>query len=187
MSTPRLRGLQFLNTCGIIIINQPIKTIICEFVMSKQKQHYVNNKDFYNALVDYLEQIKQCENEGKPRPQVPNYIGECFLKIAVNLSHKANFAGYTFREDMVSDGIENSLLYIDRFNPEKSSNPFAYFTQIIYYAFLRRIQKEKKQIDLKSKLLEKSNFDEVFTSDGYTSTSDLNSIKQSLEIKNRKN
>ena len=89
---------------------------------------------------------------------------------------------------MICDGIENCLQYIDNFDPSKSTNPFAYFTQIIYYAFLRRIQKEKKQLDIKNKLLEKSGFDEVFSADtsavGYNA-SDMNSIKETLEIRNR--
>ena len=81
----------------------------------------------------------------KPVPPVSNYLGECFLKIANHLSYRPNFINYTYRDDMISDGIENCLQYIHNFDPEKSKNPFAYFTQIIYYAFIRRIQKEKKQ------------------------------------------
>ena len=82
---------------------------------------------------------------GEEKPRVSNYIGECFLKIANGLSHKPNFMNYTFKDDMVSDGIENCLQYIHNFNPDKSNNPFAYFTQIIYYAFIRRIQREKNK------------------------------------------
>ena len=117
----------------------------------KQTEYYVNNKEFLAAITGYRDKVIKAKEEEKPRPRVPEYVGECFLKIATHLSYKPNFVNYMFREDMICDGIENCLQYIDNFNPEKSQNPFAYFTQIIYYAFLRRIQKEKKQLEIKSK------------------------------------
>lgn len=115
--------------------------------------HYVNNADFLQALKDYKQQVRDAEEAGDPKPQVSNYIGECILKIANHLSYKPNFINYTYREEMISDGIENCLMYIDNFDPDKSSNPFAYFTQIIYYAFIRRIQKERKQTLIKGKIV----------------------------------
>ena len=122
--------------------------------MAKAKtEYYVNNKEFLEAIVEYKRKVELAKKKGKAKPLVPNYIGECFLKIATHLSYKPNFVNYMFREDMICDGIENCLQYIDNFNPEKSQNPFAYFTQIIYYAFLRRIQKEKKQMYTKYKLM----------------------------------
>jgi len=120
----------------------------------KNTQHYVNNKEFLAAMVEYKEKVRLNESQGKPRPLVSTYVGECIMKIAVHLSHKPNFINYTFKEEMISDGIENCLMYIDNFDPEKSNNPFAYFTQIIYYAFLRRIAKEKKYLYTKHKLTE---------------------------------
>ena len=118
----------------------------------KKKEHYVNNKEFLQAMIGFRDSVMLAEKNGKERPRVTPYIGECLMKIAVHLSHKPNFINYTFKEEMISDGIENCLQYIDNFNPEKSQNPFAYFTQIIYYAFLRRIQKEKKHLYTKYKL-----------------------------------
>lgn len=115
--------------------------------------HYVNNPDFLTAIKEYKRQVAENKEAGLPKPQVSNYIGECILKIANHLSYKPNFINYTYREEMISDGIENCLMYIDNFNPERSSNPFAYFTQIIYYAFIRRIQKEKKQTLIKGKII----------------------------------
>ena len=123
----------------------------------KSKNQYVNNKDFLAAMVDYRAAVKQAKEKGDQRPRVPNYIGECVMKIATNLARKPNFVNYTFKEEMISDGIENCLQYIDNFDPEKSNNPFAYFTQIIYFAFLRRIQKEKKLLYVKYKLTENVN------------------------------
>ena len=120
----------------------------------KQKPHYVDNKKFLIAMTEYRELRIKAEEEGKRRPTVTNYIGECYLKIANHLSYRPNFINYTYRDDMISDGIENCLQYMDNFDPEKSKNPFAYFTQIIYYAFIRRIQKEKKQMQVKSKLIQ---------------------------------
>ena len=123
----------------------------------KKKPHYVNNKEFLQAMVEWNDRCKQAKKEGKPQPPITNYIGECFLKIANHLSYRPNFINYTYREEMISDGIENCLQYVHNFNPEKSDNPFAYFTQIIYYAFLRRIQKEKKQAHVKNKYIENMN------------------------------
>jgi hypothetical protein len=127
----------------------------------KAKEHYVSNKDFLAAMVEYRDMVNQAKKEGKPKPPVTNYLGNCFLKIANHLSYRPNFINYTFRDDMISDGIENCLQYLDNFNPAKSNNPFAYFTQIIYYAFIRRIQKEKKQVTIKHKMLLDSNFDDM--------------------------
>ncbi len=121
----------------------------------KQKPHYVDNKKFLQAMIDWRETWPDEENI----PPVTGYIGECFLKIATHLSYRPNFINYTYRDEMISDGIENCLQYVKNFNPEKSKNPFAYFTQIIYYAFLRRIQKEKKQTHVRNKIIEKSNYD----------------------------
>ena len=154
----------------------------------KQSEHYVNNRDFLDALVEYKKKILEAEENGSPRPQITNYIGECFLKIATHLSYRPNFVNYIFREDMICDGIENCIQYVDRFNPEKSTNPFAYFTQIIYYAFLRRIQKEKKQLDIKNKILEKTGYDQVFVNDNTVDNSnysDYNSIKDAVYSKLR--
>ena len=120
----------------------------------KQKPHYVDNKKFLQAMTEYRNSRILAEEEGKKRPQVTNYIGECYLKIANHLSYRPNFINYTYRDDMISDGIENCLQYMRNFNPEKSNNPFAYFTQIIYYAFIRRIQKEKKQLYIKYKSMQ---------------------------------
>ena len=124
----------------------------------KQKPHYVDNKKFLIAMTEYRALRIKAEEEGKKRPQVTNYIGECYLKIANHLSYRPNFINYTYRDDMISDGIENCLQYMDNFDPAKSKNPFAYFTQIIYYAFIRRIQKEKKQQEVKQKMI--ANFGE---------------------------
>ena len=132
----------------------------------KRSEHYVNNKEFLAALIRHRENIEIAEIQGKEKPRIPRYIGECFLKIATHLSFKPNFVNYMFKEDMISDGIENCVQYIHNFNPEKSQNPFAYFTQIIHYAFLRRIQKEKKQLEIKNKILEKTGYDQVFDKDG---------------------
>jgi len=118
------------------------------------KPHYVDNKEFFKCMVEWKKEIVEADSCDESRPPVTDYIGECFLKIANHLSYRPNFINYPFREEMIGDGIENCLMYAHNFNPEKSKNPFSYFTQIIYYAFLRRIEKEKKQNYIKFKLLE---------------------------------
>jgi len=125
-------------------------------------KHYINNSDFLKALVDYKEKCDEAKRNNQPDPPIPNYIGECFLKISEHLSRKPNFVSYTFRDEMIADGIENCLMYFRNFDPQKSSNPFAYFTQTVYYAFLRRIMKEKKQLYVKYKATQQQGiFDDV--------------------------
>ena len=153
----------------------------------KRSEHYVNNKEFLAALIRYREDREIAVLQDKPTPVIPRYIGECFLKIANHLSFKPNFVNYMFKEDMISDGIENCVQYIHNFDPEKSRNPFAYFTQIIHYAFLRRIQKEKKQLDNKTKIIEKSGYDEVMMVDDTAlsgSNSEYNTIKDNIQYRN---
>ncbi len=132
--------------------------------MARQKRqsiHYVNNAEFSQAVVDYVTIVNECQKDDILVPKVPDYIAQCFLKISEGLSHKSNFIGYTYREEMVMDAVENCLKAILNYNLEAATrtgkpNAFAYFTQIVWYAFLRRIAKEKKQQDIKMKYLTKS-------------------------------
>ena len=127
----------------------------------KKSIHYVNNADFSTAVVSYVEKVEKARKEDTDIPKVPAYIAQCFLRIAEGLSHKANFIRYTYREEMVMDAVENCLKAIGNYNLEAATrtgkpNAFAYFTQITWYAFLRRITKEKKQQEIKLKYLTKS-------------------------------
>ena len=135
--------------------------------MARRKSiHYVDNKVFLEAMKEWKEQCKEAEAVGDDVPRISNYIGTCFLKIARGLSHRPNFINYTYKEDMISDGIENCLQYLHNFNSEKSNNPFAYFTQIIYYAFIRRIQREKKQTHVKHRIISKQDYVSYVTMEG---------------------
>jgi len=155
--------------------------------MAKAKtEHYVNNRDFLDALIEYREKVAEAAANDLPKPRITNYIGSCFLKIATHLSYKSNFVNYMYREDMISDGIENCVQYIHNFDPAKSKNPFAYFTQISYFAFLRRIQREKRQLDIKTKIVEKSGFEALMTSDANLTNeyrNDYNAIKENIITK----
>jgi hypothetical protein len=117
------------------------------------KVHYVDNAKFYEACKVYKQQCDTAKEAGLPRPKINDYIGDCLLKIATKLSYSRNFINYSYREEMIGDGIENCILYFHNFNPDKYKNPFSYFTQIIYYAFLRRIDREKKQKYVKHKVM----------------------------------
>jgi hypothetical protein len=157
-------------------------------IMSKGKkrsEHYVNNKELHQALIEYKKKVIHAKENNLPKPRITNYLGECFLKIATHLSYKPNFVNYMFKDDMICDGIENCIQYIDNFDVERT-NPFAYFTQIVYYAFLRRIAKEKKQLEIKTKIIERSGFDEVFFADtselGYDSAN-MNNIKDNINYR----
>lgn len=116
--------------------------------------HYVNNKEFLKALVDHGVSIRRAKRLKQDIPQVSEYLGTCIVQISTHLAFKPNFVNYSFRDEMVSDAIENCLIYIHNFDPKKSSNPFAYFTQIAYYAFLRRIHKEKHHQNVKQKYID---------------------------------
>lgn len=127
--------------------------------------HYVNNAEMLDAIKQYKAELQSAREEGREDPRIPEYIGECILKIATRLSHKANFINYSYRDDMILDGIENCMQCINSFDPNKSSNPFSYFTQVIYFAFLRRITKEKKQSYIRGKLIQEMAFDSFETQD----------------------
>jgi hypothetical protein len=118
------------------------------------KAHYVDNAKFLEAMIEYKGEYNEAKKNDQELPMISEYLGSVFLKIAQRLSFRPNFINYAFKNDMISDGIENCLHYIHNFNPDKSNNPFAYFTQIIYYAFIRRIQKEKKQLYIKYKSMQ---------------------------------
>ncbi|AXQ70569.1 late sigma transcription factor [Synechococcus phage S-T4] len=162
----------------------------------KKSEHYVNNKEFLAYIVKYRKYLAEAEKEGKTKRDLlkesrdfrktHEYIGTCFKKIGDHLAHKPNFANYVFKDDMISDGIENCIQYVRNFDPEKSSNPFAYFTQIITFAFLRKIQKEKRQLEVKNRIIEKSGFMEVMAVDDSLlsgSSSDYNTIKENIQTK----
>ncbi len=154
-----------------------------EDIMAEKKKnaHYVDNKKLLAAMIEFRNSVIEAKENDKPRPRIPNYIGECIMKISEHLSYRPNFINYTYKDEMISDGIENCLLYIDNFNPEKSKNPFAYFTQIIYYAFIRRMQKEKKQTYVKYKSLERHVLeDDILEAGGVTKKSYLEFMQNNM-------
>jgi hypothetical protein len=137
-------------------------------------KHYINNEEFLKSLTEYRKSVRKAKRDKIEKPAIPNYIGECFMKIANNLATKPNFANYSFRDEMVGDAIENCLMYFENFDPKKSKNPFAYFTQIVFYAFLRRIAKENKNQYVKYKIFE----NQILHSGELTATEE-NSLKPS--------
>jgi len=145
--------------------------------MKAKTVNYVNNTDLLKAILQYKKECRLAKREGTTKPKIPEYVGKCLLLIAEKLSHKLNFSAYTFRDEMVGDAIENCCMYFDNFDPKKSKNPFAYFTQITYYAFLRRIHKEKRQLYAKYKATEQLGvlgaFEETENEDGSTSQFEL--------------
>lgn len=128
--------------------------------------NYVDNKQLYAVILEYKAEVQEAKQSGAGKPQIPNYVGECILLIAQRLATKPNFINYSYRDEMISDGIENCISYFDNFDPAKSDNPFAYFTQIIWFAFLRRIEKEKKHLYIKQKTLENFYFEGMLAEQG---------------------
>lgn len=151
---------------------------MCYYIFSVQllsnpmSSHYVNNAEMLESIKQYKADLQKARDNGTEEPRIPEYLGECVLKIATRLSHKHNFINYSYRDDMILDGIENCIQYMDSFDPNKSSNPFSYFTQVIYFAFLRRIAKEKKQSYIKSKLIQEMPF-ESFELQGHDEDGDF--------------
>ena len=94
-------------------------------VARKQKQHYVDNKKFLAEITAYRAAVDEARRLDKDKPRITHYLAECFLKIATHLSYRPNFINYMYKEDMISDGVENCVQYIDNFDPAKSKNPFA--------------------------------------------------------------
>jgi len=151
----------------------------------KRKNNFIDNKEFYAAMKAYIASIELAKERGEPKPRIPRYIGKCFLDIAEHLSTRPNFSNYMYRQDMVMDAVENCVVCCNRFDPTKSSNPFSYFTQVCWYAFIRRIGKEKKQIEICDKIISKSGFEEFFVGDQMGSSSDYNSIKDAVDQKRK--
>jgi hypothetical protein len=150
----------------------------------RNRNNFIDNKQFYAAFVDYRAKIDEAKEQGLTRkewPPIPRYIGQCFLDIAEHLSMRPNFSNYMYRQDMVCDAVENCVIYAHNFDPQKSKNPFSYFTQVCWYAFIRRIGKEKRQIEICDKIISKSGFEEFFVGDQLGTSSDFNSIKDVVE------
>ncbi len=152
--------------------------------VKRKKNNFIDNKEMYAAFVEYRRVCEEAKERGDERPpQIPRYIGKCFLDIAEHLSMRPNFSNYIYRQDMVMDAVENCVVYCRNFDPEKSKNPFSYFTQVCWYAFIRRIGKEKRQIEICDKIISKSGFEEFFTGDVMGESSDFNSIKDVVDQK----
>lgn len=151
----------------------------------KVKKNFVDNKLFYEAMSAHRKICVEAKENQKPKPKITNYIGKTFLDIAEHLSMRPNFSNYIFRQDMVMDAVENMIVYAGNFDPEKSKNPFAYFTQVAWYAFIRRIDREKKQIAICDKIIDQSGFETFFDGDGNGNDSDYNSIVDSVNFKTR--
>jgi len=164
-------------------------------------KHYIDNAYFYAQISEYKSKVDAAKATDQPAPRIPEYIGECFLKIAKNLATRPNFANYSYKDEMISDGIENCIVYINNFDPAKSTNPFAYFTQIIYFAFLRRIHREKKQLYIKHKsfesaIIHEEMYDKFDDGDSYTNVSYMidndkmtdfvNAFEQKIKTKTKK-
>lgn len=131
-----------------------------EKIKPKAKPHYVNNKEFSLAVVEYVKSVNKAKAADITIPKVPDYVAMCFMKISEGLSHRPNFVRYTYREEMVMDGVENCLRAINNYKIETATrtgnpNAFSYFTQICFFAFIRRITKEKKQQDIKFRFIER--------------------------------
>lgn len=156
-----------------------------------QKENYVSNKDFTTAVVTYVKEVEEANREGKAEPKIPEYIGECLLKISKGISSRPNFSRYSYREEMVMDGVENCLRALTKFKVDTKTrsgtpNAFAYFTQICWYAFLRRIQKEKRQEEIRQAIIDSGDFS-MFAEGGEDSFGyDMDSAVEKVKVRAEK-
>ena len=165
------------------VIAAPVKT-------GKATAHYIDNKEFYKKISEYKALVNEAKEKNSEKPKVTNYLGECFVKISNHLAYKSNFVNYTFRDEMILDGIENCLTYINNFDPTKSKNPFAYFTQITYFAFIRRIQKEKRHLDTKTRYIQSIDLQEILDEiegDPHSDNEYLKWVKENLDSRAKDN
>ena len=153
----------------------------------RKKNNFIDNKEFYIAIRDFRKIYLDAKVAGEELPTMPRYLGKCFLDIAEHLSMRPNFSNYMYRQDMVMDAVENCVLYWHRFDPDKSKNPFSYFTQVCWYAFIRRINKEKRQIEICDKIISRSGFEELFQGDAMGNQADYNSIKDAVDQRRKGN
>lgn len=155
--------------------------------MAKRVTNYINNKTLYLAMIQHKNAAEEAEKEGKEKPRVSDYIGQSILLICNNLAKKPNFSGYTYKQDMISDGIIDCVAAVDNFNPDKTNNPFAYFTQIAWNAFIRRIHKEKKQTYIKHKNYINSNLMEDIAREMYVTGNKIYNEFSDEIVKNYEN
>ena len=156
----------------------------------RRKNNFIDNKEFFAAMSAYRKSVDAAKEQGLERkdwPRIPRYIGKCFLDIAEHLSMRPNFSNYIYRQDMVADAVENCVIYAANFDPAKSNNPFSYFTQVCWYAFIRRIGKEKRQIEICDKIISKSGFEQFFSGDQFGESSDYNSIVDTVDQRRKGN
>ena len=153
----------------------------------RRRNNFLDNKEFYSAIVNYRAKCKAAKESGEDQPPMPRYLGKSFLDIAEHLAMRPNFSNYPYKQDMVMDAVENCVLYWFRFDPDISTNAFSYFTQVCWYAFIRRIKKEKRQIELCDKIIAKSGFEELFQADELGNGADYNSIKDAVDQRRRGN
>jgi hypothetical protein len=145
-------------------MNEELTPAVVEQAKAKrQANHYIDNQEFLAALLEHRERVQLAKETGESPPRISNYLGDCFIKIARHLSYKSNFINYSYKDEMISDAIENCLAVVNNFDPAKSKNPFAYFTQITFFAFIRRIQKEKKQLQTKYRYIDQLDINELIT------------------------
>ena len=151
-----------------------------------KKTPYIDNKKFYDSMIEYRESVVAAENNSEEKPRVSEYIGKCFWDIAVGLSYRPNFINYTYKDEMILDAIENCITYCSNFDPSKSKNPFSYFTQIVYYAFVRRIEKEKKHNYVKHKLtanlLDRMGLEDIDNKDYIMNVSDFMKDNKVIDV-----
>ena len=151
-------------TSDEVVDKKVVKKTAKKKTAKKRGPHYIDNALFGQAVSEHVRGVKEDNEKGiEPRP-VTDYIGRSFLNIAEGLSHSGNFINYTYREDMVMDAVENCIKYVNNFDINAKTrsgkpNVFSYFTQISWYAFLRRIAKEKKQTEIKQKIISTSAVD----------------------------
>lgn len=135
---------------------------ILSFMTPEQKSDKKNYVKHFDAAVREAAKQKAIPKE----PIMPDTIGADLLKICDGLSKRFNFRGYTYRDEMVRDAVVDCVKAVKKYDGTRFTNPFGYFSQIANYAFLGRLDKEKKAHKTKMDLAFDPNTEIYSTMDG---------------------
>ncbi|MGH7743869.1 MAG: hypothetical protein ACREQ5_03500, partial [Candidatus Dormibacteria bacterium] len=125
--------------------------------MTSPRVYYIDKPTFLAKIVEYKKVCREAKKAKKPKPPITTYLATCIMHIAENLSHSPKYVGWTFRDLMVADAVENCIRYFDNFDPNHvKKNPFGYFTQCCVYAFWRRCFIERREQYTKYKIAQQS-------------------------------
>ena len=117
----------------------------------KKEEGYLSNNEMFKEVI-------KCQLDD----QISDKLGRMFMIMSRRIATKPNFSGYSYKEEMIGNGVVACCGALHKFDPDKSTNTFAYYTSIIHNAFIQILNKEKKQQDIRDALLVNQNMTPSF-------------------------